>query len=143
MGIRDLEVGKSVVKTRGDHAPDVITMRVHGTVTMLEEAKKYALTWLTIALYAILTYPHTIEYFMLIGRDRHGPRRLMHADTPLLASFQQPLTEPPWINLRCLFIVTYNLHDTVLCPPEPFRRCGLLFLVPIGVRQLCSTCAAF
>jgi hypothetical protein len=32
MGMRVVEVGKRVLKTRGDHAPLVITRRVHGTV---------------------------------------------------------------------------------------------------------------
>lgn len=32
MGIRVLEVGKRVLKTRGDQAPAVMTRRVHGTV---------------------------------------------------------------------------------------------------------------
>lgn len=32
MGMRDLEAGKRVVKTRGDQAPEAITRREHGTV---------------------------------------------------------------------------------------------------------------
>lgn len=32
MGMRDLEVGKRVLKRRGDQAPEEITRRVHGTV---------------------------------------------------------------------------------------------------------------
>lgn len=32
MGMRDLEAGKRVPKTRGDQAPDAITSREHGTV---------------------------------------------------------------------------------------------------------------
>jgi hypothetical protein len=31
MGIRVVALGKRVLKTRDDHAPDVITRRVHGT----------------------------------------------------------------------------------------------------------------
>jgi hypothetical protein len=45
IGIRVVEIGKRVLKTRGDHAPEVITSRVHGTVEHGELTKTLSYEW--------------------------------------------------------------------------------------------------
>jgi hypothetical protein len=86
IGIRVVAVGNRVVKTRGDHAPLVMTSRVHGTVNYGELEKRLSYrTGLTLSLRAILAYTDPIQHTLLL-RYRQRPRRIMHLHASLLTS---------------------------------------------------------
>lgn len=64
----------------------------------------------------------------------------MHnSDPPLLNSTLEPLAEPKRIDLRRGPITTNNLHNALLCPPQPLRAGDILFPRPIVRRKLRAT----
>jgi hypothetical protein len=143
MGIRVADEGKSVLKTRGDHAPDVITRRVHGTAECQLWSMMTDYDTLTICLRAILTYSHPTQYTMLISRHRQRPCGIVQLNSPLVTSSQQPSTETQGINLRRRPTSTYNFRHALLRPSQPLRPITFLFPGPIMTCKLRSTCPAF
>lgn len=98
IGIRVVAFGKRLEKRRGDHAPAVMMMRVHGT-GYVNVCSIWELGGHTFCFRPIFADPNAIQTAARILGNRDRSSRVMHQNAPLRALLEEPCAEPVWITV--------------------------------------------